>query len=435
MSRVLRLTSGLLLLGGVSLLAFPEQAIGYATFGQSLSITQRDMRVYNNFPGAAANGNTQQVANFPGYDGAELAIWKGGAEWNARAHGDGSGDPLQPEVGSGTANFSFFWNGNANGIGSTNDNIVSSLGGSSGGVLAYCELPITDGWRIRYYGSAWNWDDGPGSVSGVDIQGVGCHELGHALGLDHSNVSGATMYPYITGSGSGERSIASDDINGVRSIYGARDDFQMPRIDTVSGSLLPGTQVTITGANFDATGNRIWLNNDVLNSSATGGEAKKVSNVSSTNGGTQLTFTLPQNGWEDGGSIHVQSSANDNRSLSESHPFNASAPVVDTVQLSVNTNVPSPGQGVDVLILDTHGGAPYIVHWSRFNTGWTVNGQPFNIGPPNGIVGMGTLNVIGNVSFTKIVPAAGAGLTVYIEAQVDSGGQTYDSNMLTIYIQ
>ena len=435
MKRPLRLISGVVLLGGASLLAFPEEAIGYATFGQSLGITQRDMRVYNNFPGSGANNNTQQVANFPGYDGAELAIWKGGAEWNSRPHGDGSGDPLQSQLGDGNANFTFFWNGNASGVGTSNDNIVSSLGGSSGGVLAYCELPINNGWRIRFYGNAWNWQDGPSSIgSGQDIQGVACHELGHALGLDHSSVNGATMYPYA--SGTADRSIAGDDSNGVRAIYGGRDDNQMPRIDSVMGSLTPGSLITITGENFDPTGNRVWLNRDVLDSGFTGGEALKVSNVASTNGGTQLTFTLPQTGWEQGGAIHVQSSANDARSLSESHPFDATGPAIDTVTLSVSTNIPSVGQGVSVQVISAHPNGWYVVHWSRFNTGWVINGQPFGIGQPNGLIGIGQLNFIGNITFTKVVPPAAAGLTVYLEAQVDdTQGVTYDSNTVPVYIQ
>ena len=119
-----------------------------------LSLGQRDVRLYNNFNGSSANNNTVINQNWPQYDGAELAMWKGGAEWNARAHGDGSGDSTQGTVGSGAADFSFFWNGNASGVGGGNDNIISSLSGSSGGVLAYCETPISNGWRIRFYGDA-----------------------------------------------------------------------------------------------------------------------------------------------------------------------------------------------------------------------------------------------------------------------------------------
>ena len=54
-------------------------------------------------------------------------------------------------------------------------------------------------------------------VAGTDIQGVSCHEYGHALGLGHSTVGGATMFPSISGSGVGARSIAADDVAGIQS--------------------------------------------------------------------------------------------------------------------------------------------------------------------------------------------------------------------------
>ena len=84
--------------------------------------------------------------------------------------------------------------------GGTNDNINSAISGSSGGVLAFAETPISNGWRIRYY-ETWNWQDGPGNDGNIDLQGVACHEYGHALGLGHTNVGGATMFPSISGSG------------------------------------------------------------------------------------------------------------------------------------------------------------------------------------------------------------------------------------------
>lgn len=436
MIRALRLLAGAALLGGVSLLAIPERAISYSLIGQSLPMTQRDFRVYNNFPGSNANNNFAQISNMPGYDGAELALWKAGIEWNARPHGDGTGDPLQPVLGNGDANFSFFWNGNASGIGTTNDNIISSIGGSSGGVLAYTEMPLNNGWRIRYYGSAWDWHDGPSSVSGLDIQGVGCHELGHALGLAHTNNFGATMYPSVSGSGTSERSIESDDRNGVRAIYGARSDTLMPRIDSIAGSFTPGGSITITGENFSSTGNTLWLNNSVLDSGFGGGEARKLFNLSSTAGGTLLSATLPASGWEQKGAVHVQRSGTAGYTLSESHPAFATGPVVDSVQLQISNVVPQPGNFVTVTVTDgMHPLSPYMVYWSLTNTGTSFNGQPFDIGPPNGDIGTGSLNLGGTKSFTRRVPANAHLWTVYLEARVDQLGVTYDSNMLTVYVQ
>src|SRR5262249_2159541 len=129
--------------------------------------------VFDNFLDATANDNTTPASQFPGWTGVELAVWKGISEWASLPHGDGSGDPVASNViGDGGANFDAMWAGSADGIGTSNQNIVSSqptCGG--GGTLAYCETPISDGWRIRFC-DEWTWDDGPGAIGPrFDLQG------------------------------------------------------------------------------------------------------------------------------------------------------------------------------------------------------------------------------------------------------------------------
>lgn len=66
---------------------------------------------------------------------------------------------------------------------------------------------------IQFYSSRES-----GCSAEYDIDGVMAHEVGHVIGIGHSNVSGATMYPSVSACNSGNRSLASDD-------FAARDDL------------------------------------------------------------------------------------------------------------------------------------------------------------------------------------------------------------------
>ncbi|WP_369058074.1 matrixin family metalloprotease [Caulobacter sp. 73W] len=47
------------------------------------------------------------------------------------------------------------------------------------------------------------------------------HEIGHALGLEHTSIQNAVMYPQIT-SANRAGTLTADDINGVQTLYGAK---------------------------------------------------------------------------------------------------------------------------------------------------------------------------------------------------------------------
>jgi len=52
------------------------------------------------------------------------------------------------------------------------------------------------------------------------LEDILTHEFGHALGLDHSSVADATMYPSYSYCSQALRTLAADDIAGVQSLYG-----------------------------------------------------------------------------------------------------------------------------------------------------------------------------------------------------------------------
>lgn len=63
----------------------------------------------------------------------------------------------------------------------------------------------------------WTLNTRSNSVQPIDLVTVAAHEIGHALGLDHTQISGSLMLPNYTGS---HRFLGQDDIAGIKSIYG-----------------------------------------------------------------------------------------------------------------------------------------------------------------------------------------------------------------------
>lgn len=71
--------------------------------------------------------------------------------------------------------------------------------------------------------TAYNWTtqaEPDGCSNEFYMEGVQVHEIGHGLGLGHTNVNGATMYPSVSACNNGPATIEADDAAGINALYG-----------------------------------------------------------------------------------------------------------------------------------------------------------------------------------------------------------------------
>ncbi len=69
--------------------------------------------------------------------------------------------------------------------------------------------------KYKFYSSG----EADGCSGEFDIEGIMVHEVGHVIGLGHSNVAGATMYPTVSSCNTANRSLEQDDIAAKNDLY------------------------------------------------------------------------------------------------------------------------------------------------------------------------------------------------------------------------
>ena len=84
--------------------------------------------------------------------------------------------------------------------------------------------------------------------TGTNLFSVAAHEIGHALGLAHSDTLGALMYPWYQGYMPNFQ-LHSDDISAIQFLYGRRESHIPSNPDEPSYTVRPGIEIIIISPN------------------------------------------------------------------------------------------------------------------------------------------------------------------------------------------
>jgi Matrixin len=127
------------------------------------------------------------------------------------------------------AAFSFFYNGSSTLTTNTMDgtNLVLFRDAPNGNAIAttyywYNTTGFLDADIVFWDGGFQFFAGSSGCSNGFYIEDIAAHEFGHALGLGHSTLPAATMYPSVASCNQSNRILDADDVDGILSLYGPR---------------------------------------------------------------------------------------------------------------------------------------------------------------------------------------------------------------------
>jgi predicted Zn-dependent protease len=103
---------------------------------------------------------------------------------------------------------------NTNGRICTGSCLAATLTGYYSGSTIY-DADVYTNTRYSFYSSR----EADGCSGEFDIDGIMVHEVGHVLGIGHSNVAGSTMYPTVSSCNPNNRTLEADDLAAMHDLY------------------------------------------------------------------------------------------------------------------------------------------------------------------------------------------------------------------------
>jgi len=205
--------------------------------------TMHALRPSGIFDEATREMMSRARCGFPDVDPAAPAFSATSCTWNKReltyafgtgtndVAGNGERDPVRRAFATWSATTQFAFR--EVGTGDNPDILISwtqaNCGDANmtGSTLAHSDYPPGCG----YYGNALprplHFDDQEhawtvgAAANSYDIETVALHEIGHILGLQHSSIAGAVMFPTVSANAT-KRVLDADDIEGIRRQYPIR---------------------------------------------------------------------------------------------------------------------------------------------------------------------------------------------------------------------